>query len=74
MSDLRESGAIEQDADLILFLHREDEIPEDGKMDLLIAKHRNGPVGELNLVFLKEYVRFDNYAPDVATMDVGAMH
>lgn len=74
MSDLRESGAIEQDADLILFLHREDEIPEDGKMDLLIAKHRNGPVGELNLVFLREYVRFDNYAPDVATMDVGAMH
>ncbi len=70
MSDLRESGAIEQDADLILFLHREDEIPEDGKMDLLIAKHRNGPVGVLNLTFRGDIVRFENHTP----MDVADMH
>ena len=66
MSDLRESGAIEQDADLILFVYR-DEIynpnsPEAGTAELIIGKHRNGPLGTVRLAYLGENVRFENLA------------
>ncbi len=67
MSDLRESGAIEQDADLILLLYREEYYhPEreeaKGKAEVIIAKQRNGPVGSVNLAFLGEHLRFENLA------------
>jgi len=64
LSDLRESGALEQDADLIMFLARKESTPEieAGTTDLVIGKHRNGPTGRLELVFHAEYTRFDNLA------------
>ena len=62
MSDLRESGALEQDADLILFLYREDyynkETTEKGVAEVIVAKHRNGPTGNIKLAFVKEHMRF----------------
>jgi replicative DNA helicase len=68
LSDLRESGALEQDADLVMFLYR-DELynkdennPNRGKAELLLAKQRNGPLGMQNLLFLDEYTRFENIA------------
>jgi replicative DNA helicase len=64
LSDLRESGALEQDADLIMFLYRK-EGPADaepGLTDLIIGKHRNGPTGKLDLVFKAEYTRFEDVA------------
>jgi replicative DNA helicase len=71
LSDLRESGAIEQDADIVLFIYREEvykpEVEElKGKAQVIIAKHRNGPTGLVNLTFLKESTRFENFT------DVGA--
>jgi replicative DNA helicase len=64
MSDLRESGAIEQDADLILFIYREEvyerDTPRKGIADIIVAKQRNGPVGEFRLTFLGEFTRFEN--------------
>ena len=71
MSDLRESGAIEQDADVVMLLHREDyyhrgEVDYDptGVTELILAKQRNGPVGIVNLTFLPESVRFENCASE----------
>ena len=61
LSDLRESGALEQDADLIMFLAKKETAPDEdpGTVDLLIGKHRNGPTGKIELVFKKEYTRFE---------------
>jgi replicative DNA helicase len=68
LSDLRDSGAIEQDADLVMFIYREEyydkESERPGEADIIVAKHRNGPVGELILTFQKEYPKFMNYAGD----------
>ena len=65
LSDLRESGAVEQDADVVIFIYRDDYYNEDsehpGEAELHIAKNRNGPVGKITLTFRPEYPRFMNY-------------
>ena len=68
LSDLRESGAIEQDADIILFIHRDEMYNADpsgrGKALLKIGKNRAGPTGDVDLTFIREYTKFENYAPE----------
>lgn len=73
LSDLRESGAIEQDADMVVFIHRPeyyrilqlDGVDYRGKAEIIIAKHRNGAVGDVVLTFKKEFTRFQNPEDDV---------
>ncbi|HLT31745.1 MAG TPA: replicative DNA helicase [Myxococcaceae bacterium] len=71
LSDLRESGAIEQDADVVMFIHREDTGDEEGDggvrpsaipVELIVAKQRNGPIGSVDLIFLGEFTRFESRA------------
>ena len=65
MSDLRESGSIEQDADVVILLHRDRSDPErEGEADVIVAKHRNGPTKDLVLAFQGHYSRFNNMAKD----------
>jgi replicative DNA helicase len=64
LSDLRESGAIEQDADVVMFIHRDDADPaKKGLADLIVAKHRNGPTDTIPLTFLPHLTQFRNFAP-----------
>ena len=67
LSDLRESGALEQDSDVVMFLYRDEvynkESPERGSAEVIVAKHRAGPIGDMRLVFRGQYARFDNAAP-----------
>jgi replicative DNA helicase len=64
LSDLRESGSLEQDADIIIFIHREErynrETDNKGIAEIIVAKHRNGPIGEFNLAFVKQFSKFAN--------------
>ena len=73
LADLRESGSIEQDADVVMFLHRErqsdkfaDETTNDVETELIIAKQRNGPVGTLKIAFLPEFTRFEQLSKEKA--------
>jgi replicative DNA helicase len=71
LSDLRESGALEQDADVVLFIYREEMYTNEGEpnpesegvAEIIIGKQRNGPIGDVRLAFLKQYTRFENLAP-----------
>ena len=66
LADLRESGSLEQDADVVMFLYRDEiynpESPERGTAEVIISKHRNGPTGKTDLAFLDHYTRFANMA------------
>ena len=67
LSDLRESGSLEQDADVVMFLYRDEvyhpDSPDKGSAEVIVSKHRAGPIGVKRLVFLGQYTRFDNAAP-----------
>jgi len=66
LSDLRESGSLEQDSDVVMFLYRDevynDDSPDKGSAEVIVSKHRSGPIGTKRLVFLGQYTRFDNAA------------
>jgi replicative DNA helicase len=66
LADLRESGSLEQDADVVMFLYRDEvynmESPDKGSAEVIVSKHRSGPIGTKRLVFLGQYTRFDNAA------------
>ena len=67
LSDLRDSGAIEQDADMVMFLYRDNYYNKDSEMknlaEVIVAKQRNGPIGTINLLWMPEYTAFKNYNP-----------
>ena len=66
LADLRESGSIEQDADTVMMLHRPDRYEpgqHEGVVEVIIGKQRNGPTGEITLAYIKQYMRFENFAP-----------
>ena len=69
LSDLRESGAIEQDADVVMFLYRESYYNKDSEnkniAEVTIAKQRNGPIGSVELIWMEDYTKFANKAKDV---------
>ena len=69
LSDLRESGSIEQDADVVIFLTRERDMEQPSGTELahaIVAKQRNGPLGTVDLVFRKEFTRFETSTPSYA--------
>ena len=68
LSDLRDSGSIEQDADMVMFIHRDEYFNHDseknGISEIIIAKQRNGPIGTVNLLWLPQYTKFVNLEKD----------
>jgi len=73
LSDLRESGSLEQDADIVMFIYRpeqyEEETIQENLAEIIISKHRNGPTGNIQLFFRKELVKFENAATDTRNIN-----